>query len=139
MKYLNRKTLAELCNEAGITCTTYYYRRRKGKTHEEALESKKPIRTVEDIARQQRRRQRLARGVPEELVDLPKNELFELGYLKNGTKIFLHGEPLKDFCKKRGLKYNSVYVFIKRHGIEKAEEKYGNDYNDKRGDAFSTL
>ena len=78
MKYLNRKTLAELCNEAGITCTTYYYRRRKGKTHEEALESKKPRRTVEDIARQQRRRQRLARGVPEELVDLPKNELFEL-------------------------------------------------------------
>ena len=63
MKYLNRKTLAELCNEAGITCTTYYYRRRKGKTHEEALESKKPIRTVEDIARQQRRRQRLRQQV----------------------------------------------------------------------------
>ena len=127
MKYLNRKTLEELCNDAGITCNTYYYRRKKGMSHEEALESKKPRRTVEDIARQQRRRQRLARGVPEELVDLPKNDLFELGYLKNGTKIFLHGEPLKDFCKKRGLKYNSVYVFIKRHGIEKAEEKYGNE------------
>ena len=127
MKYLNRKTLAELCNDAGITCNTYYYRRKKGMSHEEALERKKPIRTSEDIARQQLRRQRLARGVPEELVDLPKNELFKLGYLKNGTKIFLHGEPIKDFCKKRGLKYNSVYVFIKRHGIEKAEEKYGNE------------
>ena len=127
MKYLNRKTLAELCNDAGITCNTYYYRRKKGMSHEEALERKKPIRTSEDIAKQQRRRQRLARGVPEELVDLPKNELFKLGYLKNGTKIFLHGEPIKDFCKKRGLKYNSVYVFIKRHGIEKAEEKYGNE------------
>ena len=127
MKYLNRKTIAELCNDAGITYNTYYYRRRKGMSHEEALECKKKKRTSKDIAKQQRRRQRLARGVPEELVDLPKNELFELGYLKNGTKIFLHGEPLKDFCKKRGLKYNSVYVFIKRHGIEKAEEKYGND------------
>ena len=126
MKYLNRKTLAELCNEAGITCTTYYYRRRKGKTHEEALERKKPRRTVEDIARQQRRRQSLARGVTEELVDLPKNKLFELGYLKNGAKIFLHGEPLNDFGKKRGLKFNSVYVFIKRHEIEKAVEKYAN-------------
>ena len=139
MKYLNRKTLAELCNDAGITCNTYYYRRKKGMSHEEALERKKPIRTSEDIARQQLRRQRLARGVPEELVDLPKNELFELGYLKNGTKIFLNGEPLKDFCKKRGLKYNSVYVFIKRHGIEKAEEKYGNDYNDKRSKTVATL
>lgn len=127
MKYLNRKTLAELCNEAGITCNTYYYRRKKGMSHEEALEYKRPKQTAEDIVKQQRIRQRLARGVPEELVDLPKNELFELGYLKNGTKIFLHGEPLKDFCKKRGLKYNSVYVFIKRHGIEKAEEKYGNE------------
>ena len=127
MKYMNRKTLAELCNDAGITCNTYYYRRRKGMSHEEALERKKKKRTSEDIAKQQRRRQRLARGVPEELVDLPKNELFKLGYLKNGTKIFLHGEPIKDFCKKRGLKYNSVYVFIKRHGIEKAEEKYGNE------------
>ena len=127
MKYLNRKTLAELCNNAGITCNTYYYRRRKGKTHEEALESKKHKRTSEDIAKQQRRRQRLARGVPEELVELPKKELVKLGYLKDGTKIFLHGEPLNDFCEKRGLKYNSVYVFIKRHGIEKAEEKYGNE------------
>ena len=127
MKYLNRKTLEELCNDAGITCNTYYYRRRKGKTHEEALEGKKRKRTSEDIAKQQRRRQRLARGVPEALVDLPKKELVKLGYLKNGTKIFLHGEPLNDFCEKRGLKYNSVYVFIKRHGIEKAEEKYGNE------------
>ena len=127
MKYMNRKTLAELCNDAGITCNTYYYRRRKGMSHEEALECKKRKRTPEDIAKQQRRRQRLARGVPKELVDLPKKELIKLGYLKNGTKIFLNGEPLNDFCKKRGLKYNSVYVFIKRHGIEKAEEKYGNE------------
>lgn len=127
MKYLNRKTLAELCNDAGITCNTYYYRRRKGKTHEEALESKKPKRTTEDIVIQKRRLQRLSRGVPKELVDLPKKELIKLGYLKDGTKIFLCGEPIKDFCEKRGLKYNSVYVFIKRHGIEKAEEKYGNE------------
>ena len=127
MKYLNRKTLAELCNDAGITCNTYYYRRKKGMSHEEALERKKPIRTVEDIARQQRRRQRLATGVRETLVDLPKKELVKLGYLKNGTKIFLNGEPLTDFCKKRGLQYNSVYVFIKRNGIKKAEEKYGNE------------
>ena len=127
MKYLNRKTLAELCNDAGITCNTYYYRRRKGMSHEEALEGKKMKRTSEDIAKQQRRRQRLARGVPEELVDLPKKELVKLGYLKDGTKIFLHGEPIKDVCEKRGLKYNSVYVFIKRNGIEKAEEKYGNE------------
>lgn len=127
MKYLNRKTLAELCNNAGITCNTYYYRRRKGMSHEEALECKKRKRTSEDIAKQQRRRQRLARGVPEELVDLPKKELVKLGYLKDGTKIFLNGESIKDFCEKRGLKYNSVYVFIKRNGIEKAEEKYGNE------------
>ena len=127
MKYLNRKTLEELCNEAGITCNTYYYRRRKGMTHEEALEGKKQKRTSEDIVKQQRIRQRLLRGVPKELADLPKRKLIELGYLKDGTKIFLHGEPIKDFCKKRGLKYNSVYVFIKRHGIEKAEEKYGNE------------
>lgn len=125
MKYLNRKTLAELCNDAGITCNTYYYRRRKGKTHEEALESKKPKRTAEDIVMQKRRLQRLSRGVPKELVDLPKKELIKLGYLKDGTKIFLHGEQLNYFCEKRALKYNSVYVFIKRHGIEKAEEKYG--------------
>ena len=127
MKYLNRKTLAELCNDAGITCNTYYYRRKKGMSHEEALEVKKMKRTSEDIAKQQRRRQRLARGVPEALVDLPKKELVKLGYLKGGTKIFLHSEPIKDFCEKRGLKYNSVYVFIKRNGIEKAEEKYGNE------------
>ena len=127
MKYLNRKTLEDLCNEAGITCNTYYYRRRKGMTHEEALEGKKRKRTSEDIVRHQRRRQRFLRGIPKELVDLPKKELVKLGYLKDGTKIFLLGEPLNDFCEKRGLKYNSVYVFIKRHGIEKAEEKYGNE------------
>ena len=127
MKYLNRKNLDELCAEAGITCSTYYHRRKKGMSHEEALEYKRQKRTAEDIVKQQRIRQRLARGVPEELVELPKKELIKLGYFKDRTKFFLHGEPIKDFCKKRGLKYNSVYVFIKRHGIEKAEEKYGNE------------
>ena len=125
MKYLNRKNLADLCAEAGISTTAYYYRRKKGKSHEEALEHKRQKRKEEDIAKRQRRLKRLERGVPEELLDLTKQELTKLGYLKDRTKIFIFGENLKDFCKRRGLKYNSVYVFIKRHGIEKAEEYYG--------------
>lgn len=130
MKYLNRKNLLDLCLEAGISCNTYYQRRKKGMSHEEALTTPKKQRvkrTKEEIAKRQRIRKRLAKGVPEELANLPKKDLIELGYLKDGTKIFLCGEPLKAFCEKRGLKYNSVYIFIKRHGIEKAEEKYGND------------
>lgn len=142
MKYLNRKNLDELCAEAGITRTSYYYRRRKGMSHEEALTTPKKQRTRqsdEERIAKQRIRQRLKRGVPKEFANLSKEELIDMGYLKYQLKIFLFGEPLKDFCEKRGLKYNSVYVFIKRHGIEKAEEKYGNDKNNKGSETFATL
>lgn len=137
MREYNRSpnTLAEKCNKVGIKYATYHWRRRKGMTHEEALNTPKKEhihRTAEEKKearnRTQRRRQRRKRKVPEEFIDLPREELTKKGFLKQPQiKIFLLGEALKDFCEKRGLKYNTVYMYIKRRGLKKAEKFYGKE------------
>ena len=115
----------------GMNPSLAYYRTRVlGMTEEEALSApvRRGKRTPEETREYLRIRRRVKMGLTEEQAKLPREELVRLGLLKprgySKKQYKIGDETLAEFCRRLGLKYNSVFVYYKRNGEERTKEHY---------------
>lgn len=122
MRHKYPKDIKQQCHEHGISYSCFIKRMGFGMSIEEALNTPLYAKGVlpEDFIAEQRIRQRVKRGIPAEYANLSKKELYDLGYLGRFERIMLGNETIQDFCKRLGLKTNTVYTYILRHSIEEA-------------------
>ena len=122
MRHKYPNDIKQQCHEHGISYPMFVKRVLAGMSIEDALNT--PLWTKgilpESYVERQRIYQRIKSGIPVEHASLSKEELKKLGYFKTGNRMMIGNETIQDFCKRLGLKTNTVYTYILRHSIEEA-------------------
>lgn len=129
--------LSVFCKKNNVDKSAVLYRmKRYGMLKEEAVEDikNKTKISVEECKERMKIYNRKRRGWSEEDALLPDNDFRKLSASKRG-QIFVNGLNLKYVCEKLRLKYNSVFVWLKRHKNSTPQEYFemkGINYDDVR-------
>ena len=114
--------LSEYCQENGVHYATILKRmKRKNLSADEAICFVKEKKSKEEVLEKCRKRSRLNSGYSEEEASLPDTEFKKLASIKNSKRL-IGKETLGNFCSERGLKYNTVFQFLKRNPDATPEE-----------------
>lgn len=108
-------SLADYCWANNLHYATIIKRmKRKNLSADEAVSYVKEKKSKEEVLEKCRKKGRLRNGYTEEEAELSVSEFRRLSSERN-SKRFIGKETLGNFCVERGLKYNTVFQYLKRN------------------------
>lgn len=107
--------LLKYCKKHGLSYSAICLKMKKnGISADEAIEFILKRKCSDKVLNKCRTWQRLKKGYTEEEASLSISEFKKISSNKQ-SKIVIDGESLGNFCAERGLKYNTVWRYVKRH------------------------